>query len=748
MAIDHKLEIARGGRFRDVGINANNAVLFLPLCEREDDRAANIVQPVPGRRVNDGTWEGTFTQRGVQLTSIPSGELGARGGIGARVRVPNDGPGFEVPGESADRNLSLAGGDGYVYAVYSPHADDLDGTVRAIAQKMGDLGDDGYFIGVEGTQARARLEVANVIICDLAGGTLVPGEEYTIYWHLDVSTGIARLDVNGVTVDTVTGIVTEPDFTSADFLTHGFESGGDIVGVIGLVGVVRDGSDDISAELEATKEWTDDLIDHTRGAVAPLVARRGSRATDPKALMAEPMTLQFALSNDESDIYNREQGQFTPGHANCLSNFEEGIPIRWRASRDNWATSSIFFWGFVEKIRVEPGVDWSQHVNITAASWMAQAMDSELRPVPIQTNIRSDRATGWLIDQAKRPPIAIDFHVGTSTFAYWGDDISRSSIMAEQAVIGLSEGGHTYEKGDGTLVFESQEWRYVNPATPREWDETVLLPGTEAERDIGAIINVIPLTWHPRQVGSSGQVLVTMAAYVPIPAGRYIELELEYRDPDQQAAPIGAAIIDTPVATTDYQMFENADGSGANLTAFASVSIAAREQGGASSIVRVKNTGTADGYFKTRLLGTPLRAFHPVSMEVRDDASVRRYDAKRLPLDLKYEGDPDRAQTYANRWIAIYKLPFMAARMAVLSDTDADLEEELLEAELGDPVVITETMTALDDTVRFFIQGIEIALDVQGVLTGRYTLIPGVAADAFEVLDEVGHAELDSFMIA
>jgi hypothetical protein len=257
MAIDYKIEIGLGGRVRDIAVDAVNSVLCLPLCETKDTRAWNIVQPLPGERVNDGTWEGTFASgsvsyRGIALSAYPSGELGAIFSGGDRVRVPNDGGGFLVPGESAARNMSLAGGDGYVFAHFRRTSAAASAPIMPLIQKQGNSGDDGWCLYMDAFGSIGfLLYVSSSLIFDVVSPLAYwDDEEHTAYGHLDVSSGIASVWVDGVMVGSVGSIVTEPIETAADVLVGGYESGaGNFDGVIALAGIVRDGSANVAEEL-------------------------------------------------------------------------------------------------------------------------------------------------------------------------------------------------------------------------------------------------------------------------------------------------------------------------------------------------------------------------------------------------------------------------------------------------------------------------------------------------------------------
>lgn len=430
--------------------------------------------------------------------------------------------------------------------------------------------------------------------------------------------------------------------------------------------------------------------------------------------------------------------------------FEEGNPIRWIVY-DGDGVPHVRFRGFISEIEPVPGLARSHLTHVVAETWLARAMRLRVGLLPVQVSLRTDDALRYLLDQADRPPVAIDFAVADSTFPIVFDDLDAATpIYQEAARLTLNEGGRLLERVDGTLVFESRSARYLTLTPVAAWTEFEL-QDLDAKRSRVDVINAVPTTIRPSKAGAvTTDELASMPARIAIPPGASMTFELSYSDPSQPVAKVGGVDLVTPVAVTDYTMFEAEDGTGLNLTAFASVSLPDATRGGTSAQVAVLNTHhVLVGYFVTRLRGRKLTRFGERTHDFRDDESINRHDRRELPLTLDYQSSLDEAEAIARQIIALRKEPFMAPRTAIRRGMDDGMIADILDRDMGDLVSVQESVAALDGSERTFIDGVEFtagALD-QLPLLASYTINRAPAARSFWILDEPGFAELDETMV-
>lgn len=621
-----------------------------------------------------------------------------------------------------------------LYALRTATDSDQHATLRAIVQKQEtNSSGNGWHVAEKYGQARFYLEVAGVVIFNFARGFLADGAVHILHAHYDTVNGLARILIDGVASGAdVTGLGTEPALTAADLRIGMFnDDAGGFVGRIGYVMVGRQGNAGLSATLQATRAWTD-ISDDVAG--VPMVASHGLSGRDPGSRIARPGSMGFSLLSSAEG--SRPLGYYTPGHANARSGWRERVPIRWTATDDD-AISEVRFRGFVQAIVPDAGVSRNRQVAVSATTWLGVAMTSPIQSIPVQINVGSGDVFARVIDEATRPPIAVDIAEGDSVFPFALDDTKNTNLLSAAARVVLSEGGLAYEREDGTLVFESRTDNLLSITADDAFtgDELVDLDGA---RDVQDILNQIDLTLTPRVPSGSAVTLADMPDRIAVAPGETVPLDLAYIDPAQKAATVGGQDIITPAATTDYTMNAAEDGLGADLTSDVSLMLSAEDKGGGGVKLFVTNTGATAGWFKTKVRGTALYTYESSTIPVPDAASIRRNDLRPFPLDLGYQTDASEAQSIARLLLAVYSTPVMVPGVAQLISDPAN-EARVLERGMGDMVTVEEDMLAVDD--QFRIIGCQVTAEIGGVMRGEYTFRKSLAGQ-FWIVGEAGYSEV------
>lgn len=736
--LTHQIDIARFGRFRDRLIAEQHVVGAWSFGQLIQSTVRSLVFDR-----NHGVWSGSGLTRGVPSATIPEGELGATLSGSSKVLMPHDGSGFVLPGDSGGRTLSLAFGDADIFGLLRTTHNDA--TMRCIGHKQqgGSPAGNGWRVSYQNGQIQGYGKVGGSVLFDFARDWPMDDREHVWQLHFRPSLGIARFLVDSQQLGADESVsATELDINGGDlcFWQFGDGSGGGFIGTVWIAALAREGNSAIAAALDRCRVRTPITVD-IRTESQSVQARSGFSDDAPLQTIAPPSSLTFALDNSNLNDA-RLQGWFTPGHANAMPGFQERNPVRWLITGDDGVQRTRFR-GFVESIEPEAGSARGQLVSVTAETWMTQAMRMPIRQLPVQTNIRSDDAIRFVLDQAERPPAAVEVSIGVSVFPVVFDDLDpEATVYQVLSKLVLNEGGRAYERADGTLVVESRYERLIKVTPSALWDESEIEQLT-ARRAIDSVLNVIRWSVYPRRIGDTADVvLASMPARVRVGPLEVMTLELNYRDDDQPNAMVGGTDLALPLAATDFTMTANEDGSGMGMTAFASVSLPDKDRGGASVKVRVENTHSElPGYFITQIRGRQITKFDQMADEERDDASIRAYDARPLPVQFDYLTRVTSARAITRNLLALRSTPFMAPRVVIRRGLDTDLERDILDRDCGDMVMVRESMTGLDGSQRTFIDGAQVSVGADGIVVAEYVATRAAAARNFWLAGVPGYSE-------
>jgi len=317
--------------------------------------------------------------------------------------------------------------------------------------------------------------------------------------------------------------------------------------------------------------------------------------------------------------------------------------------------------------------------------------------------------------------------------AMWRDIDSGQSIMpfasfegscsdAIRSVVEL-EHGYAYMRRDGVAVFEDRHRRLRN--------RTALFAFTDAhianltpEFDDENLFNHIAVVAHPRSVGVLESICwdgIGDNDGHKITPGDEREYWVTWTDPETETVCEVIEIVDPLVASTDYLANAAADGSGANLTANLTVTLAANEFGRYK--VTVTNDGSADLYVtKLQIRAQPLVSHDAVTLTAEDTASIAQFLQRDLTIDVALLNDPVEAQTRADFELLQRSTPKLRiAKMTIDGTTQTNLLQ-IMFREIGDRVSVTSVEHGIDG--EFFITGINYpSIDAQaGLLSAEFAL--------------------------
>ncbi|HEY6360133.1 MAG TPA: hypothetical protein VIX63_03475, partial [Vicinamibacterales bacterium] len=715
----YRLEANLGVGFRSRLINEANTVGTWPLA---DLLTTGIARDISGHNYH-GSYVGSGFEGGLSL-DIPEGAIGTRFTGNGFVDVPDSGQG--------PFNVSLANGDIDLTILIREYV--ADATWRGLISKYDTASNNGYYVAIASGAIRFYLRSGGALLFDFTRGSLDSGE-HVITAHYQSGDRQAWITIDGVIQGAIetTASSTEPQYTTAPLRIGGLNGnaagdGSGLRAVLAYASIGREGDATLAASLQATRQWTD-LTPHLRTGPTPLEMRQGIAGSGPNDTVATTGTLAFTLDNGPRAGLS---GYYTPSHPNVRDGWLIGIPIRLTIAYLGY-THRVFH-GRLAAVTPLAGERRGRSVDCVATDWMDVAASSPISALPAQLNRRSDDVARAVIAQAQgRTPVAIEIHAGAGIFPF---SVERSesetdTLLTELARVLASERGYLYVRGDlergGRLVYEGRHDRSAAYGTWWTFDNT--MQGLEVDYSLDALINIVRIEYTPRRVDTVPQVLYTLDSShsaQPIAAdGGTLVLEGGYVDPTQEAARVGGTHLIPLVPGVDYGFRQHVDGSGADYTANLRIT---QTLGGSSFRLDITNRGPA-GYLWVRpnvalqIRGLGIYHFEPITVERRNNASVRTRGPRPLQITLPYESNALVAQQIADAYLARYgqERPTPSA-LTVVGNTRWEFLHLGLSLQIGMPIDLRETM-ALGTTARYHIQEKRLTLEAPGLVTFTFGLV-------------------------
>ena len=186
-----------------------------------------------------------------------------------------------------------------------------------------------------------------------------------------------------------------------------------------------------------------------------------------------------------------------------------------------------------------------------------------------------------------------------------------------------------------------------------DFDQDDMLAGSAMGKSVAVSFgrhyaNYIKAAVTPRRVDTAATtVLFTMESSVLVTAGATVSgLRGRYRDPSGAASYVNGTEMVTPVATTDYRAFANADGTGTEYTANCTITA---EFGTAEVEFSITNTGGTAFYVGGDIIfqfrGKGIYAYDVVDIILDRSDPDSKVGRQLLSFDLVYQSDPVAVKT-------------------------------------------------------------------------------------------------------
>ncbi len=369
--------------------------------------------------------------------------------------------------------------------------------------------------------------------------------------------------------------------------------------------------------------------------------------TKPYDTVAAPATARITLRNTNR-AYSSEY---------TSDDLKPGKPIRIQSN--DGVTTRTHFTGFIHHIEPLAG-NQGERLAVIHAIGAEAALGQQRIRLPPQVNRTADTVIAavldatllrysplagyWLLDTSGHAeldsntrlagPIARSLESGRSTFAYAADTWD-AGVTALEAIRQMtdSERGRFFTNRFGQLVFYNRHHTLLTSNAVASFSDNM----DGLEYTYGAdIANQVEVMMLPRSLGLPNTRLWKLVSSQLIQPGEtgIRRLIAPYRDANNRA--MGAAVVNTPFPTVDYQANTLPDGSGFNQTS--SLNIVIMEAGASAALLEIRNTGNAAIYLLAgaQLVGTPLITGDPALVTRADYASANLYGLRRFSLDTPH----------------------------------------------------------------------------------------------------------------
>jgi hypothetical protein len=473
---------------------------------------------------------------------------------------------------------------------------------------------------------------------------------------------------------------------------------------------------------------------------------------------------------------NDRDGLFKPEDVNFDTRFKKGARV-FIYTRFMYNESYIYksFIGRIADLDYETYTDAYKNVKVTVLDWINVAANMPMISPAIQVNKRADEAINTILIASPQPPTNKTLMIGSDTFTTVFDSVrSETKALAEISKLVMSELGYFYVRhGDlngERVVFEGRSHRNLHDLDTAHVSEGFLLKNdgfyltqadgfklllhnaisipleqvTDSDVSFGKkIANRIKVKAYPRLIDTSNQILASLDSPVQLSAGTTrTGLKLTYKNPSQTAERTNGKDMVAPVATTDYLMFANSDGTGTNLTANLVVTAT---YGSADVIYSLQNTSGTAGYVtKLQARGKGIYFFNPTEFITEDSTSELAYGYEELSIEQKYQNNPYVSSDIATSLLNQYKEPITDVNgISGLANITPHEMIAFLSYDVGEMIHVEDSINSING--EFFIQNVKYTISQGGIIHYHWGLISSsTLASLYWALGTFGNSELNS----
>lgn len=468
-------------------------------------------------------------------------------------------------------------------------------------------------------------------------------------------------------------------------------------------------------------------------------------------------TDRIARTGEMRVVLNNTSGCFDPEDTDALTGWGINTKIKLEVTFDG--TTYRRFYGTVQNIKFSDPNSHEHTATVTVADWMRYAYKFLLTDPAVEANKRGGYAVDAIVDDIGQAPLNTNYSQGDYEYDAIFDSVTVNTKAAtELNKIVMSEFGYFYNRHDKvygeTLTFEAGSDRgltrtisqipkmvadcgYIlqagsatdkvldtsgnNIVAAQTQDAHINGFGDGFERSYGAnILNNITVTAYPKRVDSTEQTLYSLGTYQKLSAGETKTIKAKYQNlTTKESCNAITSLMIQPVATTDYTMFTNSDGSGTNLTANLTVVAVYKA---AEVELTLTNSSVFTGYINLlKCRGYGIYQDSSVKTQAESITSQSSYSDFPMNIEQRYQRDTVAGEEVSWKLLTNEYLPrTKLERVSIIANKSNERMLAFLAIDIGDMVKITESDLGIDD--YYYVQGIEFSISAGNLIAYDWIL--------------------------
>lgn len=474
---------------------------------------------------------------------------------------------------------------------------------------------------------------------------------------------------------------------------------------------------------------------------------------------------------------NNTDGKFSPNSLTMFSGWKRGIPLKITLTFEG--TPHIKFKGKIENIGLPYEIDGLSVVPVIVNDWLKIASDYPFALEGIQTNKKVNEAVQLIIDALPIAPSNTNLAVGSETLPTVFDNVSKDgSAYSELSKLALTEFSFAYLNKDRTygetLTVENRNSRINRslssvPKSSSDSQKLKLQSGGYLKLQNGGklllnqvstvnmnymnsfsatfgenLINKVVVRTNPRRIDTSLQTLFTLSSPISILAGQTLnDIIVYYKNPLGTSERINGTNMQSPVASTDYQMWTNSNGTGTNLTS--SLTFTVTYGSGGATYSNITNTSGSNAYItKLNARGYGIYLENSIDSTIIDSVSTLDLGVKELFINQSYQN-----LTYVGEVIAQSLIDqnsedkIIINNITFLANLNNDAMLAFLYLDVGSLINLRIEKYSID--TPHFIQSVKFKIRQGGIIEVTWGLIESLSVGiTYWQLETVGFGELES----
>jgi hypothetical protein len=520
----------------------------------------------------------------------------------------------------------------------------------------------------------------------------------------------------------------------------------------------------------------DEWFDITEDVISPIKFKYGIFGIGPTDRVADVGTIKFTLKNLDRKYY---------GDSTQIPGFGRGMPVFLHIGFSD--VDKCFWTGTIDTLTFKDPIGGIPTVDVVGTDRMDYLVNYSVPFIPIAYNQTIHDAKELILALIPQCADWIGYEWdGTKVFPTVFDSDERTSAYAEFNKLALSELSYIYMRRGYALQPEFRvedaaartnldylNWAvfecYSGSLDAETSDDLLQETGDHIllnERLTVAInddvidskvtygdnlITQFNLKAYPRSIDSASSVLFSMDEPIYMEASSAKYFKVTYLDPSGGEDRIAGKDMITPTPYLDYTLNQYESGSGTDYTDFCNVNPVNEQHeyadyGAFSTILKVRNQWAAPLYVtKLQCRGTATYFKNPIELLVSASSSViETYGTIQEKLDQKYVTDITSGEGFANQLLGREQTPRTVLKsIKMIANSSPELMTYFLWADLGDKIHIT--LSEYGISTSYFIQGEEVTIGLDGIITFEWTVIENILyTDSIFTLDNATYDKLDS----